>query len=96
MARYIDAEAIDLERVSDSICQWQAQEAIDDAPTADVRENVHATWQRDIIEHGAVRVYEGKWECSNCGYGEDVPTVMGKPTIWHFCPNCGADMRGES
>lgn len=40
MARYIDADAIDLGRVSDSICQWQAQEAIDDTPTADVVEVV--------------------------------------------------------
>lgn len=40
MARYIDAELIDLGRVSDSICQWQAQEAIDDTSTADVVEVV--------------------------------------------------------
>lgn len=40
MPRYIDADAIDLGRVSDSICQWQAQEAIDDTPTADVVEVV--------------------------------------------------------
>lgn len=38
MPRYIDADAINLERVSDTICQWQAQEAIDDTPTADVVE----------------------------------------------------------
>ena len=43
MARYIDADEIDLERVSDTICQWQAQEAIDDTPTADVVEVVRCS-----------------------------------------------------
>ena len=66
-------------------------------PTADVRENAHATWQRDIIEDAKSgrRICEGKWICSNCGYGEDVPTVMGEPTVWNFCPNCGAEMEGS-
>ena len=30
--------------------------------------------------------------CSCCGYGEE-KEVMGE-TLWNFCPNCGADMRG--
>lgn len=53
MARYIDADTIDLERVSDTICQWQAQEAIDDTPTADVVPVVRCKdckhWRRDVI-----------------------------------------------
>lgn len=48
MPRYIDAELIDLDRVSDSICQWQAQEAIDDTPTADVVPVVRC---KDCIHH---------------------------------------------
>ena len=31
--------------------------------------------------------------CSECGENT-LDTVMGKPR-WNFCPNCGADMRGE-
>ena len=31
--------------------------------------------------------------CSECGENT-WDTVMGKPR-WKFCPNCGADMRGE-
>ena len=34
------------------------------------------------------------FECSLCECGDEVPTVMGKPS-YNFCPYCGADMRGE-
>ena len=30
--------------------------------------------------------------CSVCGGEEVVPTCMGEPTIWNYCPNCGARM----
>jgi rRNA maturation endonuclease Nob1 len=55
---------------------------------------------RAIKMDAAVRpVKRGKWtridyephghdyKCSACGWKNDMPT--------HFCPNCGADMRGE-
>ncbi len=32
--------------------------------------------------------------CSHCHSSYRVDTVMGNPT-WKYCPNCGADMRGE-
>jgi Zn finger protein HypA/HybF involved in hydrogenase expression len=48
-------------------------------------------------------VYEGGWKdldyyppkckCNQCGYEEDLYILNAKPT--NFCPNCGADMRGE-
>ena len=51
---------------------------IEDAPSADVRENVHGHWADDD-------------KCSVCGeeplYEYDLRTL-------NFCPNCGADMRG--
>lgn len=31
------------------------------------------------------------WYCSNCDYAIDDD----EPPTWNFCPNCGADMRGE-
>lgn len=33
------------------------------------------------------------WLCDQCGE-KTTSTVMGKPRA-NFCPNCGADMRGE-
>jgi hypothetical protein len=41
--------------------------------------------------------YEMRFVCSVCKESEVVPTIgftKYKP-IWDFCPNCGADMRGE-
>ena len=32
--------------------------------------------------------------CSVCGSEEVVPTCMGEPTIWNYCPSCGAKMKG--
>jgi hypothetical protein len=31
--------------------------------------------------------------CSECGGKEYVPTCMGIPNIWEYCPNCGAKMQ---
>lgn len=58
-------------------------EIIDDIPTADVRENVKAKW---IFPYGD-RKYK---RCSFCG-----KTFYSIPSTSNFCPNCGADMRGE-
>lgn len=57
---------------------------IETMPTADVAEVKHGKW----IWQGSI--FEGCWVCSECnhsfyqGYGNE-----------NFCPNCGADMRGE-
>ena len=34
--------------------------------------------------------YHHYWECSECGMG------VGLDDIRNFCPNCGADMRGNN
>lgn len=49
-------------------------------PTADVRENIKGEW----IDRGV-----GGWECSRCHY------IVERWNNTNFCPNCGADMRGE-
>ena len=37
-----------------------------------------------------------KFKCSNCGIIHDFMHLYGEPTAdYTFCPNCGADMRGE-
>ena len=34
------------------------------------------------------------YSCTACGKAVDIPTEMSKP-IYNYCPNCGADMRGD-
>ena len=37
--------------------------------------------------------YNDWLECSQCGYGSEGEVKYGENT--NYCPNCGADMRGE-
>lgn len=61
-----------------------------------------------LIANGVVIREKGEWEeiddmyfddviyrCDVCK--EDFVTISGTPAdnLWNFCPNCGADMRGE-
>ena len=39
--------------------------------------------------------YDERYVCSECKVSYKVDTCMGHPS-WDFCPNCGADMRGDS
>ena len=57
---------------------------LDEVPTADVRENVHAHWV-------AINDARHPYRCSNCGSEFDVETMMLRP-LWNFCPYCGAQM----
>ena len=36
---------------------------------------------------------DSRFMCSVCKAKENVPTCNGEPTIWEFCPNCGAEMK---
>lgn len=38
---------------------------------------------------------DSRFMCSVCKSKEYVPTCNGVPSIWEFCPNCGARMEGE-
>lgn len=55
-----------------------------DTPTADVREVNRGRWS---LQYRGVGHY---WECSECHFEN---CVMPRT---NFCPNCGADMRGDT
>lgn len=60
---------------------------INEQDAADVRENVRGEWQK-VDEQPYFRKHFHKVCCSVCrkqGYD-----------YWNFCPNCGADMRGDN
>lgn len=66
-------------------------EIIDLQPTADVRENVNGEWiERKPMNFGkCVNGLGSIFICSVCGEEISCCTT-------NFCPNCGADMRGET
>ena len=105
MSRYIDAEKLTV--YFEALAKQAEMEGlynmahihnrclqiIEDAPTADVVEVVHAEWvgtEYDGYADG-YPVYD-KWECSKCHeeYNSD-----GEPPMFNYCPNCGAKMDGE-
>ena len=61
------------------------REALDMVPVANVKPVIHAHWQR--LEG------DSRFMCSVCKWKENVPTIMGKPTVWDYCPSCGSMMR---
>ena len=79
MARYINADKLYPDKFTVGGSLAISQSQIAEQPTADVRENVHGEW---VLEHSSQL-----WECTNC-HEREIRTT-------DFCPNCGADMRGE-
>lgn len=59
---------------------------IENAPTADVRENVHAEWLP--YEFGTKRWHK----CSACGIADEYINEKGLEARREFCPHCGAQM----
>ena len=55
-------------------------------PTADVRSVLRGHWERTEGD--------SRFMCSVCKGKEYAPTIMGQPTVWDYCPNCGAWMKG--
>lgn len=56
------------------------------APTIEVEPTKHGHW---IRLNG-----DSRFMCSVCKWKENVPTCNGEPTIWDYCPSCGARMDG--
>lgn len=56
-------------------------------PSEALRENIHGKWL-PLPPRNYVQEECGFFQCSNCG-----ARIINK---WNFCPNCGADMRGNN
>ena len=82
MSRYIDADK--LQEDFKELHGGKRSLLIDTAPTADVRQNVKGEW--------LIRKYTT--ECSNCH--TKWRDYRGLISTFYFCPDCGADMRGEA
>lgn len=87
--RYIEADKLkadikEIARKQDGkLTEFEVLGIMSAQPTADVRENVKGRWIADELTG---------WLCSNCG--EHI--VLNVKMHGDYCPNCGADMRGES
>lgn len=68
-------------------------------PIADVRENVRGEWvivvdKTEMCDKEGVKTWGSLCQCNKCGFV--LNAVEGHIGQYNFCPNCGADMRGES
>ena len=89
MSRYIDAEIYRsvLRGASEGYYDDSFEKVLDAIPTADVVEVRHGKWKISELPKGKKLKY-----CSECGFGQN----MHDERSYNFCPNCGADMRGET
>jgi rubrerythrin len=55
-------------------------------PTIEAEPVVHGRW----VESKCLD--ECFWVCSNCKFPSE---ALAAPTLYHYCPNCGAKMGGE-
>ena len=82
MSRYIDSDLLQEDFKADH--GGKRSLMIDTQPTADVRENVKGIWEIDVAGQTA--------KCDQCHF----LVYDFQARAYAFCPNCGADMRGES
>ena len=71
----------------------QCAKAIERVPTVQPRKGKwmpHNEKSREYIGTVLVNVEYDYWLCDTCGY-----RVEKRQPMYNFCPNCGADMRGE-
>ena len=97
MARYIDADVlrdlidggydIDFDELPET--KEALLNMIDYQETADVRENVGGKWIEEPDE-----VFASTYHCSNCGFSPIINNYE-EYEFSNFCPNCGADLRGD-
>ena len=98
MSRLIDADAVQIqidkyaERIrrlkkgkipkAELAVLLDCKGCVDNTPTVDAVPVVHGKWERVKMWTGFETLY-----CSECNYETNIGS--------NYCPNCGADMRGE-
>lgn len=77
---------IEGDTAKDAICETvvEAMEMVKNMETVKPK-RMRGRWQVDPSGYGF-------WICSNCGF---VSEASAADVLYKFCPNCGADMRGE-
>lgn len=69
---------------------WDLVDVLADCPTVDTVDKKKGTWKLKAENVG--KSLFSAYECSECG---EISLVVEKKRLCKFCPNCGADMRGE-
>ena len=85
------------------VAKEKANEHRESKPTIDYREQTFTIDEIiEVINETEIERKKGKWEhelwfitCSVCGYESADTDDEGDKIATNFCPNCGADMRGE-
>jgi predicted Zn-ribbon and HTH transcriptional regulator len=83
MSRYIDADKGLRSKIQlETGCNFDtADRIVESRPTADVKHVVHGKWEKN--EHTFLT-------CNKCGFVNKYNRMQ-----YAYCPNCGAEMRGE-
>ena len=86
MSRYIDADKGLRTRIQiETGCNYvTADRIVESRPTADVKPVVHGKWEKGYSFPDGEYV-----KCTVCG--EIIKCIY----PMHYCPNCGAEMRGD-
>ena len=97
MSRYIDADLLQEDFKADH--GGKRSLMIDTQPTADVRENVKGMWVKvvdrtEMYDKEGVKTWGMLFQCNQGGFV--LNAIEGHTGQYNFCPNCGADMRGDN
>ena len=89
--RLIDAESLKA-KFKDPVTRAFVTEMIDNEPTVDAVERKRGRW---VHSEDKEWCGGGKTTCTTCGWSYS-DGAYHEVYEFNFCPNCGADMRGES
>lgn len=99
--RYIDADKILYTDLSEGrgVCWVTFMDWIKEMPTANVRENVKGRWvevvdRTEMYDKEGVKTWGMLFQCNQCGFV--LNAIEGHTGQYNYCPNCGADMRGDN
>ena len=93
MSRYIDADKL-LDRIHNPYEMAAVARWVNEAPTADVRENVRGKWKkREEAWRNGIRIRIRR--CSNCCGAKPLQVFDAEDEEFSYCPWCGAKMENE-